>query len=136
MIDFKDSQCIPLESLPADLIPTLEQRYQENFLNVSIQEKIQALKARYVRYEQVMEQHLQKKHGLKYSRIFLNNLNNESEILVIGYMRAIEEDGKIKSDNFLLDCLNPNDGSYCVNCFIDPDNIELIGFQLQGILLT
>lgn len=132
-IDFKASQSVILENTPKDLIPTLDQQYQENFLNVSIQDKIQALKNRYVQYEKMMKKHLQSSHGLAYSRVHFNSLTSESQVLVIGYMRAIEEDGKIKSDSFLLDCLNPNDGSYCVNCFIDVDQVELIGFQFKGI---
>ena len=135
-IDFKESRSVALEDFPENLIPSLNERYQENFLNVTIQEKIQALKDRYAKYEEMMEKHLSKKHGLKYSRVHPNDLSNETQIILIGYIRGVEEDRKIKLENFLLDCLNPNDGAYCVNCFIDPDQIELVGFETKGLLLA
>jgi hypothetical protein len=90
----------------------LEERYQENFLNVTIQEKIQALKNRYAMYEKIMEQHLLKQYGMKYSRVHVNDLSNETQFLMIGYLRAIEEDGRFSLDSFMIDCLSPNDSAY------------------------
>jgi hypothetical protein len=98
--NFDNSEVIPLDDYPVDLIHGLNEAYEENFLNVTLQQKVDALKKRYVQYEEIMKSHLLKKFNVEYRRVHINELDTENQVVIIGYLKSSEEDNKISANDF------------------------------------
>ena len=133
-LDFTNSNVSYLTSHPIDNFATLNDRYEKNYLNVTIEDKIDALKTRYEKYEVTMKEHL-KSQGINYQRIHLNTLKTDETFIVTGFAKSIEEDTKINFNDFSIDCLDPNGEPYNLVCMIDPSDCEAEGFGLGGFQL-
>jgi predicted DNA binding CopG/RHH family protein len=133
-LDFSNSRVSTLGNHPEDKISGLNDRYEQNYLNVTNEDKISALKVRYEQYEETIKPTLSS-NGINYQRIHLNQLSADSQVVIIGFVKIIDEDTKVKLDEFALDCLDPNGEPYALNCFIDLETIEYEGFEQQGIQL-
>ena len=133
--DFSNSKVTVLQQQPEDLVKELNERYELNYLNVSQDDKIRALKNRYEKYEEVMKDHLAKNYKIHYQRVHLNQLSSENKVVIIGFAKTTEEDAKIKSDDFLIDCLDPNGEAYSLSCFFDFQEYSQQGFEREGIQL-
>lgn len=134
-LDFSNSGVSYLSDYPEDNFSSLNDRYEQNYLNVTIQDKVDALKARFESYEAIMKEEL-KKYKVNYERIYVNSLSDDQTIVIVGFIKTISSDDehhKIRLDEFSVDSLDPNGEPYNLSCYIDFDDFSSEGYGEKGV---
>lgn len=102
---------------------------------MTIQDKVDALKARFESYEAIMKEEL-KKYKVNYERIYVNSLSDDQTIVIVGFIKTISSDDehhKIRLDEFSVDSLDPNGEPYNLSCYIDFDDFSSEGYGEKGV---
>lgn len=133
-LQFGSSSVTSLNTHPIDNFSNLNDEYEKNYLNVTQDDKIEALKKRYEQYEEIMKVHL-RNFNIEYKRIHFNQLSADDTVVLIGFVKNVDEDSKVKIDEFAIDCLAPKGEPYSLNCFIEMDSLENEGFGMKGLQL-
>lgn len=105
--------------------------YEKNFLHVNKKEIIDSIRKRFIKYEEVMKPILEDRQ-IKYKRLEKNLFKENSEIILIGRIKQILDEGESISIDFLD---NQNKGQSIIARYANKGEENMLLFQNQMVCL-